>query len=80
MCFPLPRMNPPEDKVATQLRALIDKARETTPRLTLRQIADLCDVQYDRLWRFVRKESDTLSLGEAERLSIKLSGEPLFKL
>lgn len=66
-------MNTPD--LPTQIRELIRRARETPPRLTLTQIAELCDVRYASLWRFTRREnpSNTLQLDEADSLLTTLT-------
>ena len=54
----------------SQIRDLVRRARESTPKLSLFQISDMCGVRYDALWRFTRAEnpSNTLRLDEADNI------------
>ena len=60
----------PNESLPTLLRDLIARARNKPLEMNLSQIASVCDVQYDRLWRFTNaaEPSDKLLLDEAERL------------
>lgn len=64
--------------IVERLRDTINQAMTTGACLTLRQIATLADVNYDRLWRFSTNKQDTLPLGEGERIYKTLTGKDLF--
>ena len=62
-----------------RLRDIIQTAMTTGACLTLRQIATLADVNYDRLWRFANGKQDNLPLDEAERIHLALTGRNFFQ-
>ncbi len=71
-------MPPTEPNINEILRDLITKANTTGACLTYRQIALLARVDYDRLWRFQRRRSDTLPISDAGNLYKALTGKDLF--
>lgn len=75
----LPAM-PKDRTVVERLRDIIRTATTRGARLTIRQISNMSDVNYERLWRFHSERSDTLPLDEAERIHKALTGRDLFTL
>lgn len=74
-----PAMNNSEQSLPERIRAEVTKATSEGARLSLRQISTLCDVNYGRLWRFMRRKnpSDILMLDEAQRIHTTLTNSPL---
>jgi len=59
------------------IRDLVTQAQNPPRKLRLSQICRDHSVSYDRLWRFMQKDSNILMLDEAQRLFEGLSGKPL---
>lgn len=54
--------------IEDRVRKRIEQAQTTGPCLNLRQIADVVEVPYDRVWRFMTKESYRLAALDAEKI------------
>jgi hypothetical protein len=65
--------------IVERLRDTINEAMTTGACLTLRQIASLSEVNYDRLWRFTNHKQDSIPLYEVERIHLALTGRDLFQ-
>lgn len=65
--------------IVERLRDTIHEAMTTGACLTLRQIANVSEVNYERLWRFANSRQDNIPLDEVERIHKALTGRDLFQ-